>query len=42
MGRILRHVYERQLDGTVTSVEQGIEAARGILSAPADSSSGPR
>ncbi|MGH8636613.1 MAG: HD domain-containing protein [Burkholderiales bacterium] len=42
MGRILRQVYERQLDGSVTSVEQGIEAARGILSAPADSSSGPR
>jgi tRNA nucleotidyltransferase (CCA-adding enzyme) len=42
MGRILRQVYERQLDGSVTSVEQGVDAARGILSAPADSSSGSR
>jgi tRNA nucleotidyltransferase (CCA-adding enzyme) len=36
MGRILRQVYERQLDGSVTSLEQGVAAAREILSAPAD------
>jgi tRNA nucleotidyltransferase (CCA-adding enzyme) len=33
MGNILRQVYERQLDGRVGSVEEGIEAAREILSA---------
>ncbi|MGH9371007.1 MAG: HD domain-containing protein [Vicinamibacterales bacterium] len=32
MGEILRQVYERQLDGQVTSLEQGIEAAREMLS----------
>jgi tRNA nucleotidyltransferase (CCA-adding enzyme) len=31
MGAILRQVYERQLDGRVTSVDEGIEAAAEIL-----------
>jgi tRNA nucleotidyltransferase (CCA-adding enzyme) len=31
MGDILRQIYERQLDGEVTTVEEGIEAARRIL-----------
>jgi len=29
-------VYERQLDGRVTSVEEGIQAAREILAAPTE------
>ena len=32
MGAILRQVYERQLDGRVTSVEEGLAAARDIMS----------
>jgi tRNA nucleotidyltransferase (CCA-adding enzyme) len=32
MGIILRQVYERQLDGRVTSIEDGLDAAREILS----------
>jgi tRNA nucleotidyltransferase (CCA-adding enzyme) len=32
MGVILRQVYDRQLDGRVTSVEEGLEIAREILS----------
>jgi tRNA nucleotidyltransferase (CCA-adding enzyme) len=36
VGVILRQVYERQLDGRVTSVEEGIEAAREILAAPTE------
>ncbi len=31
MGRILRQVYERQLDGEVRTVEDGIEAAKNLL-----------
>ncbi|HUF46625.1 MAG TPA: hypothetical protein VMM93_02355 [Vicinamibacterales bacterium] len=31
MGEILRAVYERQLDGAITTLEQAIEAAREIL-----------
>lgn len=31
MGRVLRHVYERQLDGEVTTLDQAIEAARGFI-----------
>jgi tRNA nucleotidyltransferase (CCA-adding enzyme) len=31
MGTILREIYERQLDGRVTTLEEGIEAARSIL-----------
>jgi tRNA nucleotidyltransferase (CCA-adding enzyme) len=31
IGEILRQVYERQLDGEVTTVEEGIDAARQIL-----------
>ena len=36
MGVILGQVYERQLDGRVTSIEEGIQAAREILDAPAE------
>jgi tRNA nucleotidyltransferase (CCA-adding enzyme) len=35
MGAILRQVYERQLDGRVTSIEEGIAAAREIMQARA-------
>jgi tRNA nucleotidyltransferase (CCA-adding enzyme) len=31
MGEILREVYERQLDGRVTTLEEGIELAREII-----------
>ena len=31
MGAILKQVYERQLDGRVTSIEEGIQSAREIL-----------
>ena len=34
LGTVLRKVYEQQLDGRITSVEDGIEAAREILAAP--------
>ena len=33
MGEILRQVYERQLDGRVTSIEEGIQAARDLIAA---------
>jgi tRNA nucleotidyltransferase (CCA-adding enzyme) len=33
MGVILRQVYERQLDGRVTSIQEGMQAARDILAA---------
>ena len=33
VGEILRQVYEKQLDGEVTSVEAGIEEARRLISA---------
>jgi tRNA nucleotidyltransferase (CCA-adding enzyme) len=36
MGVILRQVYESQLDGRITSIEEGIQAAREILAAPAE------
>jgi tRNA nucleotidyltransferase (CCA-adding enzyme) len=36
IGVILRQVYERQLDGRVTSVEEGIQAAREVLAAPTE------
>jgi tRNA nucleotidyltransferase (CCA-adding enzyme) len=32
VGEILEHVYEKQLDGQVTSVEEGIEEAKRLLS----------
>jgi tRNA nucleotidyltransferase (CCA-adding enzyme) len=35
MGEILRDVYERQLDGRVTGLEEATAAAREILSRPA-------
>ncbi len=31
MGQILREVYERQLDGRVTTLEEGIDLAREII-----------
>lgn len=31
MGKILQAVYERQLDGTVTTLEEAIEMARGLM-----------
>lgn len=40
IGRILRQVYERQLDGRVTSLDEGLAAAREIIGAsnePGDS-----
>jgi tRNA nucleotidyltransferase (CCA-adding enzyme) len=37
IGRILRRVYERQLDGGITTVEEGLEAARTILAEEEDS-----
>jgi tRNA nucleotidyltransferase (CCA-adding enzyme) len=37
MGEILAQVYERQLDGRVSSVEQGLEAARAIVAGPLSS-----
>jgi tRNA nucleotidyltransferase (CCA-adding enzyme) len=36
VGVILREVYERQLDGRVTSIEEGIQAAREILAPPTE------
>ena len=38
MGTILRQVYERQLDGRVTSIEEGLEAARELLQPPPSAS----
>ncbi|MBA2603923.1 MAG: hypothetical protein H0U94_10085 [Acidobacteria bacterium] len=40
MGVVLRQVYERQLDGAVTSVEEGLHIARQILSTDRRASSG--
>jgi tRNA nucleotidyltransferase (CCA-adding enzyme) len=34
VGRVLKAVYERQLDGAVTTLEEAIESAREILSTP--------
>jgi hypothetical protein len=31
MGVILREVYEHQLDGRVTTLDEGIEVARAVL-----------
>jgi tRNA nucleotidyltransferase (CCA-adding enzyme) len=31
MGEILRKVYERQLDGDVTTLDEGLAIARGII-----------
>ena len=33
MGEILREVYEQQLDGRVTTLEQGLESARAVIGA---------
>jgi hypothetical protein len=33
MGVVLRQVYERQLDGRVTSIEEGMQTARDLLAA---------
>jgi len=35
MGEILRVVYERQLDGAVTTLDEALAVARAILSADA-------
>jgi hypothetical protein len=32
MGEVLREVYERQLDGMITTVEEGRQEARSIIS----------
>ena len=34
MGAILREVYERQLDGRVTTLDEGIDTAREIIASP--------
>ncbi len=34
MGEILKAVYERQLDGAVSSLDDAIAAAREVLAAP--------
>ena len=31
MGEILRKIYERQLDGDVTTLDQGLAAARSVI-----------
>jgi tRNA nucleotidyltransferase (CCA-adding enzyme) len=37
VGDVLKQVYEKQLDGAITSVDEGIEEARRILTvAPSD------
>jgi hypothetical protein len=36
IGRILKAVYDKQLAGEITSVEQGLELARSISSELAD------
>jgi hypothetical protein len=33
MGEILREVYEQQLDGRVTNLEEGLESARAVIGA---------
>lgn len=40
MGEILREVYERQLDGRVTTLEEGIAAARDVISTTGRTDSG--
>jgi tRNA nucleotidyltransferase (CCA-adding enzyme) len=43
MGTLLKQVYEQQLDGTVRSVEEAIEAARGLLRSTREpAGAGPR
>jgi hypothetical protein len=34
MGEILKAIYEQQLDGTVTTEEEGIAAAAAIIDGP--------
>jgi tRNA nucleotidyltransferase (CCA-adding enzyme) len=36
MGAILREVYERQLDGRITSIEEGLDAAKALIEAGVD------
>jgi hypothetical protein len=36
IGRILHHVYERQLDGSVTTVDEGLALARTLVAAEKD------
>jgi tRNA nucleotidyltransferase (CCA-adding enzyme) len=35
MGEILRQIYERQLDGRIATLEDGLDAAREIIGARA-------
>jgi tRNA nucleotidyltransferase (CCA-adding enzyme) len=39
VGEVLKQVYEKQLDGLITTVEEGINEARGILGLPPDGGS---
>jgi hypothetical protein len=34
MGVLLKTLYERQLDGAITCVEEGVAAARDLMAAP--------
>ena len=34
MGELLKQIYERQLDGEITTIEEGIEAARELIERP--------
>jgi tRNA nucleotidyltransferase (CCA-adding enzyme) len=36
VGEILRLIYERQLDGTVASLEQGLDLARALVAGSTD------
>jgi tRNA nucleotidyltransferase (CCA-adding enzyme) len=42
VGEILREVYERQLDGSIRSVEDGLAAAKAIMAAPSERTPPPR
>jgi tRNA nucleotidyltransferase (CCA-adding enzyme) len=42
VGEVLKQVYEKQLDGAITSLDEGIEEARRILDAPRHQPAPPR
>jgi hypothetical protein len=42
MGRLLRAVYELQLDGKVTTLEEALQAARDLLERSGTPRGGPR
>jgi len=42
LGEILREVYERQLDGSIRNVEDGLAAAEAIMAAPSGRTTTPR